>query len=153
MHRPLFARRPGFTMIEALVVLTLIGIAATLALPAVGRTMATTRVQRASAVMATELKTAFALSAQQRRPILISVDGAARTFRVQSRDGAVTYLRTAYDGSSDLVLTQLSAEPASLVIFPSGLASGGMEITMQTTPTEVRVIRTTRAGQVRISQP
>jgi len=147
------SRRRGFTVIEVLVVMTVIGIASLVALPAIGRSMAATRVQRASTVMANELKTAFAISAQQRRPVLVSLDAGTRTFRVQSRDGSVTFMQTAYDVTSELPLSVLSAEPESLVIFPSGLAAGPIEVFMQTSPNNRRLIRATRAGQVRISVP
>lgn len=146
-------RRRGFTVIEALVVMSIIGILTAIAFPAIGKSIAATRVQRASAVLATELKTAFALSAQQRRPVVVTVDSDQRTFRVQSRDHALTYLETAYDGSSDLVLAQLAAEPDSLLIFPGGLAAGSIAVTMQTTPQQRRLITATRAGQVRITVP
>lgn len=153
MQTPGTARRCGFTMIEALVVITIIGIAVLVMLPAIGRGIAKTRVQRASAAMASDLRTAFAISAQQRRPVRIVVDQAGRVFRVRSRTGDTTYLETHYDGSSDLVVRELTAVPASLVVFPSGLAAGGITVTMQTTPANRRQVTANRAGQVRITQP
>lgn len=153
MHQLLSARRRGFTMIELIVAITLMGMAALIAMPAIGRSIAATRVQRASAVMATDLRTAFAMSAQQRRPVRIAIDEGARVFRIQNRRGDTTYLTTWYDGTSDLVLRQLTAQPASLVIFPGGLAAGGIVVDMQTTPGNQRRITANRAGQVRITQP
>jgi type II secretion system protein H len=146
-------RRPGFTLIEALVVITLMGIAIMVAMPAVGRTIAVSRVQRASAVMASDLKTAFAISAQQRRPVLVSIGEGDRVFRIQSRTGDTTYLETYYDGTTDLVLKQLTAEPDTLLIFPGGLAAGQIAVTMETTPENQRLITASRAGQVRITKP
>jgi type II secretion system protein H len=146
-------RRRGFTLIEALVVITLMGIAVLIAMPAIGRSIAKTRVQRASAVMATDLKTAFAISAQQRRPVRVTVGEADRVFRVQSRTGDTTYLQTYYDGSTELVLRQMTAEPDTLLIFPGGLAAGMISVTMETTPGNQRLITASRAGQVRITKP
>jgi len=146
-------RRGGFTVIEALVVIAIIGITAMFALPAVGRTVANTRVQRASTVIATDIRTAFSIAAQQRRPVRIVIDEGQRVFRIQNRQADTTYLETWYDGSTDLVVRQLSAQPDSMLIFPSGLAAGGMVVNMETTPANQRVVTANRAGQVRITQP
>lgn len=153
MQMGISRRRPGFTMIEALVVITLMGIAVLIAMPAIGRSVAKTRVQRASAAMATDLKTAFAISAQQRRPLRVIVGETERVFSVKSRTGDTTYLQTYYDGSTDLVLGQISAEPDTLLIYPSGLASGSITVNMQTTAANRRAITASRTGLVRISQP
>lgn len=153
MNLRLRTRRAGFTLIEAIVVITLIGIAATFAIPAVGRSVAKTRVQRASATVATDIRTAFAIAARQRRPVRISVDEDAKVFRVQSRAGDTTYVETWYDGSTDLVLRELDADPPNLVVFPGGLAAGGMTVVIRTTPENQRTITANRAGQVRITQP
>ena len=153
MHMPMTGRRCGFTMIEVLVVITLIGIVLLMAMPAVGRSIAMTRVQRASAVMATDLKTAFAISAQQRRPVRVSIDETERVFRIQNRRADTTFLETRYDGTSEVALRELSATPTVLLIFPGGLAAGGISVTMETTPGNRRQITANRAGQVRITQP
>lgn len=142
----------GFTLIELLVVIAMIGIVVLTAMPAIGKTIARTRVQRASAVMASDLKTAFAMSAQQRRPVRVVLDEGERVFRIKSRTGDTTFLATWYDGSSDLVVGELTAEPDTLVIYPGGLAGGGMTVTM-VTPGNTREIVANRAGQVRITQP
>jgi hypothetical protein len=83
----------------------------------------------------------------------VSVDEDERTFRIQSRGGDTTYLETRYDGTSELVLRSLTAEPDQLLIYPSGLAAGGMVLVMETTPGNRRQVSANRAGQVRITQP
>jgi prepilin-type N-terminal cleavage/methylation domain-containing protein len=148
-----FPRRPGFTMIEALVVITMMGITMLVTLPAVGRSVAQTRVQRASAAVATDLKTAFAISAQQRRPVRVIVGESERAVRIKSRTGDTTFLASHYDGRSDLLLRQMTSAPDTLLIFPSGLASGSIVVTIETTPANRRVITASRTGLVRITKP
>ena len=49
-------RRPGFSMLELLIVLLILGIAGATALPAIGRMMTGTKVNRTAAVLAVDLQ-------------------------------------------------------------------------------------------------
>ncbi len=153
MGRMAEARRRGFTLIELLVSLLIIGIVVATVAPAVGRSMAQTRVQRASASMAADIQRAFSLAAQRRSPVRISVDTANKTFFVRNLARDTMYVTSVYNSTSDMGLTRLQASDTTIVVFPIGLSSKALTITMHATTASKRQIAATRAGQVRITTP
>ena len=68
-HAPYDIPRKGFTLVELLIVLALIGIVAAIAVRSVGDTIRRDRVQKAVAIVSTDLETAFAIAARQRTPL------------------------------------------------------------------------------------
>ena len=59
----LVRNRRGFTLIEALVVVSILGVIATFAVPAVEKTLLANKVDRAAVVLAGDLQNAFAIAA------------------------------------------------------------------------------------------
>jgi prepilin-type N-terminal cleavage/methylation domain-containing protein len=146
-------RRDGFTMLELLISMIIIGIVVATVVPNVGRSMSETRVQRASSVIAGDVQRAFSLAAQRRVPVKIRIDTAGKTFAVMNRAGDTTYVSTVYNSSSDIGLTRLEASLTTIYIFPNGLASNGFNITANAAGNNRRRITVSRAGQIRITTP
>lgn len=146
------SRRSGFTLIEMMVVATILAVIIATALPAVGKNMAATRVQRAGSVVATDIQRAFTLAAQRRSPVRISIDTAGKTFRIMNRARDTTFLTTTYNSTSDLVVTRLGASDTTIVIYPNGLAQAALTVTVYS-PSHARQVAATRAGQIRTTVP
>ena len=145
--------RDGFTIIELLIVLIIAGIIGGIAMIQGSKTLAHTRVQQAAAVIATDMKLAHSLAARAREPVRISVDTANRVMRVVDYDAWTTvYSERRFGNADDMPVQFMSANDTTLLVFPTGLTSGLLEITVRTDDKRRRVSMT-RAGQVRITAP
>jgi prepilin-type N-terminal cleavage/methylation domain-containing protein len=146
--------RDGFTLLELLVVLILMGITGGFVAVQIGNGLAQTRAQRAAGVIATDLKLAHSLSARSRKPVRISVDTAGKVFRVVDQAAWTTvYSERHFGPAGEIPVQYMLASPDTfVVVFPNGLATGEINITIRA-GTNRRLIRMYRAGQVRVSQP
>jgi prepilin-type N-terminal cleavage/methylation domain-containing protein len=146
------ASREGFSLIELIVVLLLIGIGAGTVIPAVGRTLSRTRLQRAANVVATDLQLAHTTAARRRAPIRMSVDTANRVVRIVDHVTPTTvYAERRYDRTSEYAVQRLRASPTTLVFYPNGLANDTIRFTL-TGSGDTRFVRMSRVGQIRFTQ-
>lgn len=145
--------RGGFTVIELLVVMLLAGIVAGTTVPRISQSMAQNRVQRAASVVAADLQLAHSMAARQRRPVRIQVDTTARAIQVRDVGTSTTvYSRRALGTNSEFGLSRMNANRAEVIVYPTGIASNSITITLRAT-NQTRVVSMTRAGQVRVAAP
>ena len=143
--------RKGFTLLEALIVLTMLGSLAAISMPRISAAIRQARLNRAATVMANDLQLALSLAARQRQPVQISASVATQTYRFTDRSsGTVLHQRTLGSGS-DYHITSLSFSVAVLDVLPTGTVSGPLEIKVQT-ESGSRTISMSSAGQIRVSQ-
>jgi type II secretion system protein H len=145
--------RDGFTLLELLVSLMIIGIVIAMVMPKVGRTMSETRVQRAATVVASDIQRAFSLAAQRRSPVRISIDTAAKAFYIRNRARDTMYVTNTYTSSSDIGVTRMQASDTTVLVYPNGLANTPFNVTLTAGGNNRRRVTATRAGQVRIITP
>jgi prepilin-type N-terminal cleavage/methylation domain-containing protein len=145
--------REGFTITELLVVLTIMGIVGGFAAVRIGQGLTQTHVQSAAAVISTDLKLAHSVASRVREPVRIAVNTGSRTVRVEDYDDPTTVYSERFFGlESETPLELMSVNVPSVLVFPNGLASGGIRITIRAAESRRR-IEMTRAGQVRITEP
>jgi len=77
--------RQGFTVLELIAVVVILGIMAAFAGPAMSRIVRHQRVNRAATVIASDLQNAFAVAARQRQPVRIQADAATRSYQFIDR--------------------------------------------------------------------
>ena len=144
----------GFTVVELLIVLALVGLVASIAIRSIGDTIRRDRVQKAAAIISTDLEQAFALAGRQRTPVRLLFDSARKTFAVAERADTTLKYRTRQFATGDLALDYLSASRNNLDVLPSGLSADTLSLRLgiysKNGTTYDRTIRMTRGGLVRI---
>jgi prepilin-type N-terminal cleavage/methylation domain-containing protein len=143
-------QRPAFTLLEIIVTLVIIGILAAAGMPAVARAISHSSVNNAATVVAGDLEAAFSLASRQRRPVRVRFNAGTRSYAITDR-ATSTVLRTrTLDNESDLKVGSIAGTPSSVDVFPNGLASGPIAVTIATNG-YTATVSMTRAGKVRIT--
>ncbi len=148
------AERPAFALIELLVVLVMVGIIAAISIRSVGDTIRRDRIQKAAAIISTDLEQAFALAGRQRVPMRVLIDSANRSFEIVLRSDTNYKYRTRQFVTGDLAIDFISTSRATLDVLPSGLSADTLNLKLgiysKNGTTYGRRIRMTRGGLVRI---
>jgi prepilin-type N-terminal cleavage/methylation domain-containing protein len=140
----------GFTLFELLIVVVILGIAATMMGPAMSRIVRHQRVNRASTIIVSDLQNAFAVAARQRQPVRVQADAASRSYQfVDRKTGAVLRIRAFYGDTSEYKLSTLVFTPATFDVFPNGVSSNPVTIDLANGD-YIRHITASTAGFVRI---
>jgi prepilin-type N-terminal cleavage/methylation domain-containing protein len=151
---PLVASRAGFTLMEILLVLGLIGIVSAIAIRSSGDTIMRDRVNKVAAVISADLEQGFALAARQRTPIRVLIDSATMQISIAERSDTTMKYRTRQLKTGDMALGFISASRTNIDILPSGLSADTLSLRLgiysKGGTTYSRTLRMTRAGMVRI---
>ena len=147
--------RSGFTMIELLIVMGVIGIIVALSVNRMSQQITAWRVNSAAQAMQNDLQSAFALVGRNRKPLVVSMDKTTMQMRLTSRSSADTFRLRAYGASSTYKLeagnltVYPATTPTTLEIYPPGLASDSLSILIKKNGAARRV-RMLRGGLVQI---
>jgi len=140
----------GFTLFELLIVVVILGIAATMMGPAMSRIVRHQRVNRASMIIVSDLQNAFAVAARQREPVRVQADAASRSYQfVDRKTGAVLRIRAFYGDTSEYKLSTLVFTPTTFDVFPNGVSSSPVTINLANGD-YTKTITASTAGFVRI---
>jgi hypothetical protein len=126
---------------------------ASIAIRSVGDTIRRDRVQKATAIVATDIEQAFALAARQRTPMRLQFDSVAKTFAVVERADTTLKYRTRQFATGDLAVDYISVSTPTLDIMPSGLSADTLNFRLgiysRNGTRYDRTLRMTRGGLVR----
>lgn len=138
--------RGGFTLVEALIVVALLGLLMAMALPRFSRELRVNRVNQAAQVLASDLERAFTTAARQRKPVRLSWNNSAMQYSISDRaSGTVLLARGLGTGNSSFGVLHVSFSASPLDIFPVGFASSALTVTL-TAQDYSRRVQMTRAG-------
>ncbi len=146
--------RAGFTLIEMLLVTTLLGVIGMLSMGRVSEYVRERNVAAAAAVVRNDLQQAFAIAGRNRRPVRVSFATADTAFRLTDRENTVTYVRRGLGAAgglninpSDVSFCSSTCSEATVDVFPNGWASDSLTVTISKGP-YVRAIHMSRSGLV-----
>ena len=143
-------RLEGFTLFELLIIVVILGIAATMIGPAMSRVVRHQRVNRAAMIIVSDLQNAFAVAARQREPVRIQADASTRSYQfVDRKSGAVLRIRAFYGDTSEYRLSSLVFTPTTFDVFPNGISSSAVTIDLANGD-YARKITASTAGFVRL---
>jgi prepilin-type N-terminal cleavage/methylation domain-containing protein len=144
------SKRRGFTILELIVALLVIGIVASISVGKIHDLIVQQRVYRASNDIQTNVEAAWALAARNRRPIRIYWVAATSQMKITDRAGTTTYRKASLGADPyGLAAGTVTFSSSPIEIYPDGLGSDTLLITLSTTsPAVTKRIWVSRAGLV-----
>jgi prepilin-type N-terminal cleavage/methylation domain-containing protein len=143
--------RRGFTILELLVTVTLIGVISLMAFGRTSSMITQWRVARASQAYAEELQSAFAIVGRDRKPVRILFDSVKVEVSIINRDSSITYRKRPLGPSSAYKLDpgDVISSKKDLWIFPPGLAADTVSASFRRQG-KFRRVRLLRGGLVQV---
>jgi type II secretion system protein H len=141
--------RRGYSLVELVVAVAIMAIMAAVAIVKVSKNLPHQRVDFAASVLATDLQYAQQLAVKQRKPVIVIVDSAAKSYSIKDRATNTVYRLTKMGSTTDFRLDQLT-QTATLVIFPTGAAAGATTTFTVGYKGYSRTAYMTSAGMIRV---
>jgi prepilin-type N-terminal cleavage/methylation domain-containing protein len=142
----------GFTLIETLIVMSMLGVIALLSMGRISEYVRERNVAAASAIVRNDLQQAFAIAARNRRPVRVSFADTA--LQITNHDNSVTFVRRGLGvggglnlNPSDVTFCATTCSNATVDVFPNGWASDSLTVTISKGP-YTRGVHMSRSGLV-----
>jgi prepilin-type N-terminal cleavage/methylation domain-containing protein len=146
--------RHGFSILELVVVLVLVGIVGVISTGRISAMRAEQRVVRSAGVIQTQMEQAFALAGRNHVPMHIVWNSTTMLLRVMDRSEATTYGTTNLSNSGfGLHASEITVSRNSTEVYPNGFANDTLSITITTQrggTTYSKRVRMSRAGLVKV---
>jgi prepilin-type N-terminal cleavage/methylation domain-containing protein len=139
----------GFSLAELTIAMALAAVGMSMAIRPLSRTLGHERINRSANVVAADLELALSLAGRQRRPLRVTFDSTAIQYTITNRLDGTVYQRRSLGLQSEFTLSRARFQPATLDVFPSGMTSGPLTVTLGS-GAYTRQVTMTRAGLIRI---
>ena len=150
LAHPTRAFRAGFSLIEMLVTVSMLGIMVGMVAPKVSKDISHSRVNGAAQVVAGDLEKALSVAGRQRRPVRLVIDGSAKEIRLTDRASGQLISRRQLGGVTEYNLYSVAGAPSTVDLLPQGVATASTIVTLSAGGYSRRVTMT-RGGYVRVS--
>jgi prepilin-type N-terminal cleavage/methylation domain-containing protein len=143
--------RRGFTLVEALFVVALIGLAAALAVPAAGRLAGRLALQREVTRIQLAYRQAWSLATSRRRLAILRITPDSIAIRTVARAGDPDTLLAALAPGPRAGGVELQSPPHTAVFGPDGIGMGATNTThVLTREGMTRKLVVSRLGRIRV---
>lgn len=139
-NSPIREVRRGFSLIEILMVVVLVGILLSISVPAVGRQVTRDRVIRSATVVQGMLEEASLAAARRRVPVRVTLTGGA--LRISDRETGEVLRERTFGNDQDLRASLRMSPSTGITIFPNGRADSNLRIGLAGGGTSTMVTRT-----------
>jgi prepilin-type N-terminal cleavage/methylation domain-containing protein len=139
----------GFSMLEILLVLIVIGVLVTISVPKIARIVRHERVNRAAQVIVQDIQNGFALAGRQRAPVRLTFTTNLQKYVFSDRATGTAILTRILSTGADYSLTSLSTTAATVDVLPNGIGSTPFSVTLANGDYS-RTITASSAGFVRL---
>lgn len=150
LAHPTRAFRAGFSLIEMMVTVSMLGFMVGMVAPNVSKDISHSRVNSAARVVAADLEQALSMAGRQRRPVRVVFDGSAKEIRLIDRVSGNLISRRALGDLSEYKLYSVSGSPSTVDLLPHGVATASTVVTISAGGYS-RTVTMTRGGHVRVS--
>jgi type IV fimbrial biogenesis protein FimT len=150
LAHPTRALRAGFSLIEMMVTVSMLGIMVGMVAPNVSKDISHSRVNSAARVIAADLEQALSMAGRQRRPVRVVIDGSAKEIRLIDRVSGNLISRRALGDLSEYKLYSVAGAPSTVDLLPHGVATASTIVTISAGGYS-RTVTMTRGGHVRLS--
>jgi prepilin-type N-terminal cleavage/methylation domain-containing protein len=120
---PRIRRRSGFSMVEMLLVLIVVGLIIKITVTKTSRIMRHERVNRAAQIMVADLQNGFAMAGRQRAPVRLTFTQSTKTYVFSDRLSGTVYLTRVMDGRTEYQLSSMTPSTSTIDILPNGIGS------------------------------
>jgi prepilin-type N-terminal cleavage/methylation domain-containing protein len=150
LAHPTRALRAGFSLIEMMVTVSMLGIMVGMVAPNVSKDISHSRVNSAARVVAGDLEQALSMAGRQRRPVRVVFDGARKEIQLVDRVSGQLISRRALGDLSEYKLYSVAGSPSTVDLLPHGVATASTIVTLSAGGFS-RTVTMTRGGHVRVS--
>lgn len=141
-------RRAAFSAIEVIIVMVIIGLVASFAMPSIADNVRRDRVRRAQFIVGSDVELAFQYAARVRKPLTVTLNSTTKVLAITDRSTGTAYKQRDLSQTGTWALTDATISPSGgITIFPTGLSSSALRITL-TNNDYSKAVTSTIAGQV-----
>ena len=138
----------GFSMLEMLIVLIVIGLLVAITVNKTSRIMRHERVNRAAQIMVQDFQNGFAMAGRQRAPVRLTFTASTKTYVFTDRSSGTVFQTRSMGSGTEFALSTLAPSVTTVDILPNGIGSTAFSVNL-TQGDYTRQVTASSAGFVR----